>query len=1117
MVSSDKEPEVVEIPVDQVSRTNGRQRLQNLDASHPVQDLDVIRSTPIPSSSQTVSEKDPLANQEESINKVTYPLRRSMRRGRSRMKQSSKSCPSKQLQIQGSGNQNQPASSSSSSLLAPSSLSSVGCGRGGSRKGAVKSFKAKQFTATEQVYKESNPTVEGMMGNDSGQAERPPLARSRKQGQQKQNEVVVDGSLEGPSRLEVCRSETSKQIHGPEKGYSKVEGQNEWVDISLFPSGTVVVQEEQEEREDAADDPYHSEEYFENEMADQNRNISSNHIHNQEGDVFLLNQWSQCEENQRSERGQDSGCELGGNQEKDCREVRFKDMKMKEIESRGESLLEEQSIKGKGLQDGMDLKMQKCYDQEAEVISLDASEEGSEVQRHTQHSGAAIEDDEVIVVGRGENATLEPEKECRSRVQGDGHREGSPTETAVCLHPAPGDTEDALPAPPSPVNIFQIDGMSIILSSRLIEQTDKMRERLGIFEGLGPVAGSFSDISIPEGILEEEGLVSDIRADEAMPPRGELSGQEGMGSGSNYSDPGMAEDAVPKPEGTTIWTSGGFSLFPASARQGATQADLLPGSGETWTSGSPFKGSQESNIGGAVPETTTAKKRQRTKKSASSEGASKATGNASKTKTKRLYHCWNCLEVFNCPKERRVHQREKHNGEKSVSMTPEIESAMAPMEPVQLKEQDGLAELDTPLVKNEEKDDKSEVRETVEREKNKVTINMKGDKGEIANIEASHPCSDCDRSFPSLRSLTAHRRAAHRDSRFKCPTCMEKFLTSVDFTNHVRTVHPLECSMCGKQFSRQQNLRLHLKRHLSVRPYKCTQCDKAFVTNQKMEEHLNSHTGRTPFQCPLCPRAFRRHSNLIQHRKHHHMKVKRKVRDFFCHCGAVFHSVKKLEWHKETHEDKPKTCPHCSDRFVHKAGLTRHIRQVHDKRYVPTGAREDVNVECPVCSAVYLKSSLHIHMRVHSGERPFSCGICGKGFATKWNLQLHRWVHASPHSKPFKCATCKAAYHRRVDYVAHIRSHRKVRPYVCNTCGRRFMRKYNCVRHSREHETGKKFECSICHKRFHRRYYLKEHLRIHTGLRPYVCHVCGKASGTKSNMNKHVRIHHAREPVNTEG
>ncbi|XP_056631842.1 zinc finger protein 420 [Diorhabda sublineata] len=379
-------------------------------------------------------------------------------------------------------------------------------------------------------------------------------------------------------------------------------------------------------------------------------------------------------------------------------------------------------------------------------------------------------------------------------------------------------------------------------------------------------------------------------------------------------------------------------------------------------------------------------------------------------------------------------------------------------------------------------------------------------------------CSLCDCVFDNVKSLRQHRLEVHKDHtgiRHKCLTCGEYFPTEYTYTDHLK-IHPLECRLCGKLFYRRHNMKLHMKRHLGLKPYKCDLCDKSFVTRQKHDEHKNVHTGDAPIKCNLCDEKFRRHSNLVQHRNRHHFQLKKKVKDYICHCGEIFHSKKKLAWHKEIHDPKPKACSQCNEKFLHMSSLTRHMRRAHNDKFLPEENRQNENVECPICKGVYLKSSLDVHIKNHSGTRPYTCLMCNKDFTTKWNLKLHKWTHASRTTKPYKCDQCKGAFIRESDYIAHMNSHKSVRPYTCNYCGAQFIRKYNCLRHVKEHENDKTFSCTVCGKSFHRSYYLKDHMRVHSGVRPYTCHICGKTSSTKSNHNKHVQIHHAREPVSTE-
>uniref|UniRef100_A0A1B6DDE6 C2H2-type domain-containing protein n=1 Tax=Clastoptera arizonana TaxID=38151 RepID=A0A1B6DDE6_9HEMI len=460
------------------------------------------------------------------------------------------------------------------------------------------------------------------------------------------------------------------------------------------------------------------------------------------------------------------------------------------------------------------------------------------------------------------------------------------------------------------------------------------------------------------------------------------------------------------------------------------------------------------------------------------------------TITKPKHKCLNCEQLFDSLKDRRSHIRSEHKPEKKKNV------------------------ITTNVVKKEET--------VISQSTNKfVQVFVKEETSGLKTEVESRTCQECKVEFPSIKEFRRHRKSVHIETEKRplrqCTTCNDCFPNSKSFKEHIAKVHPLECIDCGKCFQNRGNLNLHQKRHLKIRPFHCTVCDKSFTTKQKLLEHENGHSGNRPFKCNLCERTFMRYSNLIQHRNFHHLKIKRKVKDYFCHCGEVFHSVKKLEWHKEIHDPKPKQCLYCNQKFVHSASLTRHIRHNHDNAYLPNKGNKLENVQCIICHQQYLKSSMAMHMRTHTGVKPYSCTTCCKEFSTKWNLQLHKWTHASRNSKPFKCKLCQSAFVSNTDYQAHMRSHKNIRPYICNYCGRQFIRKYNCIRHVKEHEVTKSYVCQECGKSFHRSYYLTEHMRMHTGFKPFACHICAKRSSTKSNHNKHIKTHHAREPVNTEG
>ncbi|XP_066443544.1 zinc finger protein ZFP2-like isoform X1 [Eleutherodactylus coqui] len=340
----------------------------------------------------------------------------------------------------------------------------------------------------------------------------------------------------------------------------------------------------------------------------------------------------------------------------------------------------------------------------------------------------------------------------------------------------------------------------------------------------------------------------------------------------------------------------------------------------------------------------------------------------------------------------------------------------------------------------------------------------------------------------------------------QCGKCLTQNIAAYEHRRDQTDEKLFSCPECGKYFSRKHHLERHQRIHTGEKPFLCSQCGKYFSRKHHLETHQRIHTGEKPYSCLECGKCFAQTSVLNEHKKVHSDDFTKDLKRHLLspHYGIEAHIGRDKP-------GKPPINPNISLFFQ-----SRETPSVHCDRRKPSfdqnvGLSRAKIFPCSECGKLFKhNSSLSIHKRTHSNERPYACSECGKGFTQKSVLVEHQRIHTG--EKPFSCLECGRCFAQKSALAKHERTHTGEKPYPCLECGKCFTQKSSLVKHQRIHTGHKPYSCLECGKCFTHKSDIMRHEKTHIGEKPLLCQECGKYFAHKSDFVTHQRIHKGERP-----
>ncbi|CAH1246270.1 ZNF407 [Branchiostoma lanceolatum] len=228
------------------------------------------------------------------------------------------------------------------------------------------------------------------------------------------------------------------------------------------------------------------------------------------------------------------------------------------------------------------------------------------------------------------------------------------------------------------------------------------------------------------------------------------------------------------------------------------------------------------------------------------------------------------------------------------------------------------------------------------------------------------------------------------------------------------------------------------------------------------------------------------------------------------HCADCdFNTIRsEMEGHIKD-QDHSYGCGGCAFKSKWNRSWRKHMQRKHGM--VKRSVYHQLMYQCGECGyTTKARKAINMHIRKHSGERPFKCSYCNYAAKDKSTLRRHSKCHTG--SGQFTCEICNFSTSQKTTLGKHMKIHNVGDRYPCMFCHYVARVESDLAIHIRESHPPSIYQCPHCAYSTALLANFSRHMRKHTGVKPFKCDICNYATAVQSNLVRHKRTHTNEKP-----